>query len=392
MTTVGVVTGSRADYGIYLPLLQDIVADRSFELSLYVTGAHLSAEFGHTATLIEQDGFMIRERVEVILASDSPEAVAKAMGLGTIGFAQIFSRCPPDLLFVLGDRFEMHAAALAALPFKIPVAHIHGGEITEGAIDDALRHSITKLSHLHFVSTKVYAQRVAQLGEEPHRIVLTGSLSLDNLKRLRLMGRRELERLVGMPFDTPPMLVTFHPTTLEYEQAEWQVQELTKAMDQISAPIVITASNADTHGRIINRELQRFVSRHKTARLVKALGTRAYFSLMAIASAMLGNSSSGLIEAGSFKLPVVNIGTRQRGRVRGANVVDVDYEAESILAGLAKVSAGSFRARFCRGINPYWSGGASAKIMAVLKKLDFENQMVVKHFCDRSARVPKGSK
>lgn len=392
MMKVGVVTGSRADYGIYLPLLQDIISERSFELWLYVTGTHLSAEFGHTVSFIEKDGFIIRERVEVILASDSPEAVAKAMGLGTIGFAQIFARQPPDLLIVLGDRFEMHAAALAALPFKIPVAHIHGGEVTEGAIDDALRHSITKLSHLHFVTTKEYAQRVAQLGEEPHRIVLTGSLSLDNLKRLRLMSRRELERLVGMRFESPPLLVTFHSTTLEYERAEWQVRQLLKAMDQVSAPIVITAPNADTHGRIISRSLEQFVDGHKNARLMGTLGTRAYFSLMAVASAMIGNSSSGLIEASSFKLPVVNIGNRQRGRVRGPNVVDVGYETDSILGGMEKVLARGFRARFCRGENPYYSGGASRKIIAALKKLDFKKPSVVKHFCDGSHTASKGLK
>ena len=264
MRTIGIVTGSRADYGIYRPLLKDITADASLELLLYVTGTHLSAEFGGTSGAIEADGFPIAERIEVILASDTPQAIAKSMGLGTIGFAQVFSKRRPDLLMVLGDRFEMHAAALAALPFKIPVAHVHGGETTEGAFDDALRHSMTKLSHLHFASTEVYRQRLIQMGEEPWRVTVSGAMSLDNLTRMSLLPIEALEQLVGHSLRPSPLLVTFHPTTLEYEAAEWQVIQLVHALEQFRRPIVITAPNADTCGRLIQRHLVILYRMHRT--------------------------------------------------------------------------------------------------------------------------------
>ncbi|MGH7257424.1 MAG: UDP-N-acetylglucosamine 2-epimerase, partial [Nitrospiraceae bacterium] len=367
MRTIGVVTGSRADYGIYLPLLQDLVADGTLELLLYVTGTHLSPEFGRTVSLIEQDGFSISDRIEVILSSDSPEAVAKSMGLGTIGFAQVFAKRRPDWLVVLGDRFEMHAAALAALPFKVPVAHIHGGETTEGAIDDALRHSITKLSHVHFASTEVYRDRIIQLGEEPWRVTVSGALSLDNLARTTLLSFEELERRVGQSLRPVPLLVTFHPTTLEYEATEWQVTQLIGALEQVDKPIVITAPNADTGGRIIRQHLAAFAQRSPRAVLVENLGTQAYFSMMAIAAAMIGNSSSGILEAMSFRLPVVNIGTRQDGRVRAENVIDVGYETPAILQGIGMaLDLGQQRVLDGR-TNPYGDGKAASRIVSGLK-------------------------
>ncbi len=383
MRTIGVVTVARSDYGIYLPLLQKIQADTDLRLHLIVAGMHLSPEFGLTVKSIEADGFEIGERVEMLLSSDTPEGIAKSMGLGTIGFAQAYARFRPDILVVLGDRFEMHAAALAALPFKIPVAHIHGGEITQGAIDDALRHSMTKLSHLHFVSTQEYARRVIQLGEEPWRVIVSGAPSLDNVRVIRLFTRAELTARFDLQLDeTPFLLVIFHPVTLEYEQTEWQVTELLAALETCGLPVVFTMPNADTGGRTIACMIEEFVATHSPAQAADNLGTQGYFSMMAVAAAMVGNSSSGIIEAASFELPVVNVGSRQRGRVRGANIIDVDYEQTSILEGLGKALDPQFRARL-RGIhNPYDSGGAAEKIVGVLKQVQLDDRIVTKCFHD----------
>lgn len=380
MRTIGVVTGSRADYGIYLPLLQDIVEDGSLELLLYVTGTHLSAEFGGTAAQIEKDGFAISERIEVILASDTPQSIANSMGLGTIGFAGVFAKRRPDLLVVLGDRFEMHAAAVAALPFKVPVAHIHGGETTEGAIDDALRHSMTKLSHLHFASTETYRQRLIQMGEEPWRVMVSGAMSLDNLTRMTLLPIEELEQLVGRSLRPSPLLVTFHPTTLEYEATEWQVMHFIRALKQIDIPIVITAPNADTCGRMITRHLTAFSLSCPQAVLVENLGTQAYFSMMAIAAAMVGNSSSGIIEAMSFHLPVVNVGTRQAGRIRAENVIDVGHETEEVLQGIRSALDPARRRMMDGRPNPYGDGKAASRILSRIKTVPLNDLLLRKRF------------
>ena len=307
MRTIGVVTVARSDYGIYLPVLRKIQADPELELHLFVTGMHLSPEFGLTVKTIEEDGFQVQERIEMLLSSDTPECIAKSMGLGTIGFAQAFARSRPDILMVLGDRFEMHAAVVASLPFKIPVAHIHGGESTEGAIDEGIRHSITKMSHLHFASTEFYARRIIRMGEEPWRVVVSGAPSLDNLHTVDLLTRPQIsfEDRFGLHLEAPTLLVTYHPVTLEYENTETHVRELLAALAGLDFNIVFTYPNADTQGRLIINRIQEFVDMHKQAQVVENLGTQGYFSLMAHSSAMVGNSSSGIIEAASFKLPVV---------------------------------------------------------------------------------------
>jgi UDP-hydrolysing UDP-N-acetyl-D-glucosamine 2-epimerase len=379
------VTVGRSDYGIYLPILRRIQADPELRLHLIVSGTHLSPEFGLTAVCIEADGFKIAERVEMLLSSDTPEGIAKSMGLGTIGFAQAFSRCQPDILLLLGDRFEMHAAAVAALPFKIPVAHIGGGEITEGAIDDALRHSITKLSHLHFVTTDDYRKRVLQMGEESWRVSRSGSPSLDNLHNVELMDRGQLESHTGLHFDSDPLIVTYHPVTLEYERTEQQLKALLQALRESGFPVVFTMSNADTNGRVINRMLGQFVRTYRQARVVDDLGTQRYFSLMACAAAMVGNSSSGIIEAPSFGLPVVNIGNRQGGRVRAENVIDVGYSPEEILEGIRMAVSPSFRARLRGLANPYGDGHASEVILMRLKKVDLDSRLIVKRFVSVAA-------
>lgn len=387
MRRIGVVTVARSDFGIYLPLLTRIRAESGLELQLIVSGMHLSPEFGLTTKLIEAAGFGIDARVEMLVSSDSPEGIAKSMGLGLIGYAQSYANKRPDILVVLGDRFEMHCAALAALPFNIPVAHIHGGELTFGAIDDALRHSMTKLSHLHFVATSDYAGRVVQMGEAPWRVTNCGALSLDNLRSIPLLDVSEMEARFGLHLDTPPIIATFHPVTLEFEQAQAQFLELLAALDTVDQPIVFTAPNADTGGRVLFDMIEEFVATHRLSCYVENFGTQGYFSLLAVAAAMVGNSSSGIIEAPSFKLPVVNVGTRQEGRLRAENVIDVGHTREEIARGLEKALGSEFREKLRDLVNPYDRGGAAHIVTDVLKFTALDNKLLMKRFHDVSAPV-----
>jgi len=386
MRTIGVVTVGRSDYGIYLPLLKRLQADPEVRLHLIVAGMHLSSEFGLTAATIEADGFEIGQRVEMLVSSDTPEGISKSMGLGTIGFSQAYASFPLDLLVVLGDRFEMHAAVVAALPFLIPVAHISGGELTRGAMDDALRHSITKLSHLHFVSTQEYARRVQQLGEEPWRIIISGALGLDNLPLTQLLTPVELEHRYQFQLQPAPLLVTFHPVTLEYDQTEWQVGQLLSALDECRMPVIFTRPNADTRGRVVSEMMESFVQTRDTAYMVGDLGTQAYFSVMSSAVAMVGNSSSGITEAAPFGLPVVNIGTRQEGRVRTANIIDVGYPAEEILIGIRQAVSMEFRAEVSNISSPYGDGHAVDRIIPVLKEMELNDHLLIKRFVDCAIR------
>lgn len=377
------VTVSRSDYGIYLPVLRQLRDASDVRLQLFVTGMHLCARFGSTVELIERDGFPIVERIATLSASDTPAAIASAIGAGVCGFSSAFSRHRPDILVVLGDRFDMYPAVVAALPYKIPVAHVHGGELTEGAIDDALRHSMTKLSHLHFVSTDVYARRVAQLGEERWRITVCGAPSLDNLKQVQLLSAAELEASCGLCLSTPPLLVTFHPVTLEYEHTDRQILELLAALERSGRPVVFTLPNADTGGATIIRRITEYVDNHDSARLVANLGTERYFSLMSHAAAMVGNSSSGIIEAASLGLPVVNVGSRQRGRAKGINVLDVECEREAILQGIRTATSQAFRDRMTGLVNPYGQGNAAPTIVATLKTVALDDRLLVKKFVDQ---------
>lgn len=383
MRTIGVVTTSRADYGIYLPILRRIKAEPELKLHLYVTGMHLSPEFGYTVDQIVADGFTVDTRVEMLLSGDTPGVISKSMGIGTMGFAQAFSQFKPDILVVLGDRYEMFSAALAALPFKIPLAHIHGGEVTQGAIDDALRHAMTKLSHLHFVSTEVYKQRVIQMGESPWRVTISGAPGLDNLKQMKLLSRQEFSDRYQIPLDEPFLLVTYHPVTLEYENTAQQIGELLAALDQVGYPVVFTLPNADTNGRVIIDNIRQYQQTHaNNAYIVENFGTQGYFSCMAYAAAMVGNSSSGIVEAASFKLPVVNIGSRQKGRAQAANVCDVDYSQEAILAGIKRVLAPAFRQTLLGLENPYGDGESAERIVRVLQTVERNQSLIQKSFHD----------
>ena len=383
--TIGVVSVSRADYAICRPVLRQIQGEPALRLHLIISGMHLSPEFGLTVTAIEVDQFEIGERVEMLLSADSPAAIAKSMGLGVIGFAQSYARFRPDILVVSGDRFEMHAAALAALPFNIPVAHIEGGDLTEGAIDDALRHSITKLSHLHFVSTAAYGRRVVQLGEEAWRVTVSGAPSLDNVRAFTRLTRNELERKYGFPLEPPPLLVTFHPVTLEYEQTSEQMTELLEALKVVQVPIVFTLPNADTHGRVIVQMIREFVTNHPGTYLIDNLGIQDYLSMLSYAAALVGNSSSGLIEAPSFQLPAVDIGTRQRGRIKAANVIDVGYGRDEILQGITKALTPAFRHSLHNLVNPYGTGHAAEKIVERLNTVPLNEAILRKRFQDMSS-------
>jgi UDP-hydrolysing UDP-N-acetyl-D-glucosamine 2-epimerase len=345
---------------------------------------HLSAQHGLTVRTIEEDGFDIAERVEMLVSSDTPQGISKSMGLGVIGFAQVFDAWRPDILVVLGDRFEMHAAALAALPYRMPVAHLSGGELTEGAIDDTLRHSLTKLSHLHFPATQEYAHRIMQLGEEPWRITVAGEPSLDQLATMRFLSREELENRFSLRLGKPFVMVTFHPVTLEYDEAGNQIKELLAAIEASLVPAVFTMPNADTGNQVIRENIRQFVAQHDHVGLVDNFGIQAYFSMMKLAAAMVGNSSSGIVEGASFELPAVNIGTRQDGRTRSRNIIDVGYRREQIVQGILKAMSPEFRESLRGLVNPYGTGNASQIITDRLRSVDLGDKLVRKKFYNLS--------
>lgn len=382
MRTIAVVTTGRADYSLYRPILRRIAGCSELRLTILACGMHLSPEFGMTVHLLEQDGFSPAERVEMLLSSESSEGVALSMGLGVMGFAQALTRSRPDILVVLGDRYEMFSAALAALPLTIPVAHIHGGELTEGVIDDALRHAMTKLSHLHFVATTAYAERVVRLGEEPWRVTVSGAPGLDETLGHSPLPPETLEDRFGIRLSPAPLLVTYHPETLDPIAAAERFTELLTALETIGLPVVFTQPNADAGGRGLLKAIRQFVASRQDRWLVDNFGPEAYPSMMAHAKAMVGNSSSGIIEAPSFRLPVVNIGDRQKGRLRAANVVDVAPRRDAILAGLARVLAPPFRASLEGLANPYGDGQASRRIVERLRTEPLGRQLVTKAFFD----------
>ncbi|MBE7497345.1 MAG: UDP-N-acetylglucosamine 2-epimerase (hydrolyzing) [Verrucomicrobiaceae bacterium] len=379
---ISVVTVGRSDYSIYRPLLRRIAAQPGLELRVLVSGMHLEEKFGMTVDVIARDGFPIAARIPVLQNEDTPQAVAKAMGLGVAGFGDYFAKEPPDMLVVLGDRFEMFAAALAAVPFNIPILHLHGGELSEGAMDDRFRHGLTKMSHLHGVATEVYRQRVIQLGEEPWRVIHCGALSLDNLHDIQRLSRAELETRFGLDLRTPPLLVTLHPTTSEYEQAGPQTDALLTALREVNLPVIFTMPNADMAGQVIRARIAEFSASCPKARCVENFGPEGYFSILGEVSAMIGNSSSGLLEAPSFALPVVNIGNRQKGRLRAGNVIDVPFDTAEIAAAIRKAVSPEFRAT-CRGFEHFFGDGhAAEKIVELIIRTPSDARLLGKTFHD----------
>jgi GDP/UDP-N,N'-diacetylbacillosamine 2-epimerase (hydrolysing) len=372
---VCVVTGARAEFGLLRWMMGEIQSHPQLELQVIATGMHLSPEFGSTYREIEEAGFEIDARVEMLLSSDTNTAVTKSMGLGVIGFADAYERLEPDIVVVLGDRFEIFAATSAAMISGVPVAHLHGGETTEGAFDEAIRHSITKMSHLHFVAADEYRQRVVQLGEHPDRVFNFGGMGIDAIKRIKLLSREELERSLELSFGEKSLLVTFHPVTLEGgASSAAQMNELLAALEELNdTTLIFTMPNADTGGRELSAMVRRFAQRHPNAKVYSSLGQLRYLSCLAQIDGVVGNSSSGLAEAPSFQIGTVNIGDRQKGRLKASSVIDCEPNRKAIAAALEKLYSADFQAGLASASNPYGNGGASEAIAKVLAEYPLEN-------------------
>lgn len=363
MRKICIITGTRAEYGLLRWLMQSIRDDPDLTLQIIATGMHLSPEFGLTYLEIERDGFEIDRKVEMLTSSDTSVGITKSMGLGLIGFADALNELKPDLIVVLGDRFEIFSAVSAALIARIPVAHIHGGESTEGLIDEAIRHSISKMSHLHYVATDEYRQRVIQLGEQPDQVFLVGALGCDNISRIQLLERGALETALDFKFGSKNLLITFHPVTLDVSTAENQMGELLAALAILDdTKLIFTLPNSDTDGRIIIEMVKNFVAKNSNARAYTSLGQLRYLSCVALVDGVVGNSSSGLLEVPSFQKGTINIGDRQRGRLKARSVIDCDPTRNSIGTALTKLYSSNFQVALEKVTNPYGEGGATRKI------------------------------
>lgn len=375
MIKICVVTGTRAEYGLLYWTMKAIQANSNTELVVCVTGMHLSPEFGLTYKQLEEDGFQIDGKIEMLLSSDTSVGITKSMGLGLIGFADFYDRIKPDWILVLGDRFEIFSAVSAAMIGQIPIAHCHGGEATEGLIDEAIRHSVTKMSHLHFTSTDEYRNRVIQLGEQPNRVFHVGALGIENINRLNLLSREEFESSIDFKLTSQNFLVTFHPVTLENATAEEQFKELLLAFDQFqSAGIIFTKPNADNDGRVIIQLIDDYVKKNSSrVAAFNSLGQLRYLSAIMHCQVVIGNSSSGLIEAPSFKKPTVNIGDRQRGRIEAESVINCDPNTKSIIESIQLALSSNFQKILQNVSNPYGEGNSSNKIVEVIQNMPLEN-------------------
>ena len=365
-----IITATRAEYGLLRPLMQLIKDDSELELQIIATGAHLSPEFGLTYQLIENDGFIISEKVEMLLSSDTATGIVKTMGVCMISIADSLSRLKPDMIVVLGDRYEMLSVVSAATIFKIPIAHLHGGELTEGAYDDAIRHSITKMSHLHFASTDEYRNRIIQMGEQPDDVYHVGAIGLDNIKSMELMSKRDLEESLGVKFKKYNYQVTFHPETLGDLSSKIQFQILLDAIDQEEDSFFIfTKANADTDGRIINQMIDEYVQEHPhKSKSFHSLGNLRFLSLVNICDAIIGNSSSGILEAPSLHTATINIGDRQKGRVQALSIINVNCSIKEISGAFDQVKNLAFQEKLKYVQNPYDNGGASELILRSIKR------------------------
>jgi UDP-hydrolysing UDP-N-acetyl-D-glucosamine 2-epimerase len=369
-----VFTGTRAEYGLLYWLLKEMQADSRIDLKVLVSGSHLEPEFGETWREITADGFAIDAKVDMHLDSDAPVAVAKSMALGLAGCADALDQLKPDLLVVLGDRYEALAVAEAALLLRIPIAHIHGGEATEGAIDEQIRHAITKMAHLHFAAAEPYRERILQMGEAPERVFTAGAPGLDHIGNIKLLGRSDLERKLGFRFGERNLLVTYHPATLDRASPVISFRRLLDALDHLpEVNVVITKSNADVGGRAINAAIDTYAGeRRERVLAVSSLGQQRYLSVIAQVDAVVGNSSSGIIEAPAMGKPTVNIGPRQQGRVRAPSVIDCADSTDAILAAIECALSPSAQAIAARRESPYGRGGASKRIKDVLATVELD--------------------
>jgi len=379
---IAIITATRAEYGLLKPLIQKVEDDSSLELQLIVTGMHLSPEFGLTYKEIEQE-FQIDKKIEILLSSDTPVGLAKSMGLAQIGFADALDELRPDIVVILGDRYEIFAAAAAAMTARIPLAHIHGGEATEGLIDEAIRHSLTKMSHLHFCAAEPYRKRIIQLGEDPSRVFTVGGLGIESIKNLQLLSREEFESAVEFKLAKKNLLVTYHPVTLEKESAKKSFAALLAALEQLEdTHIIFTKANSDTEGRVINQMIDTFVAKYpKSSKAFTSLGQLRYLSALQYVDGVVGNSSSGLLEAPSFHIGTVNIGERQKGRIKAKSVIDAKEQTKSILKALQKLYSEDFQKMLPQVENPYGNGNASKQIVDILKTSNLDT-IVKKSFYD----------
>ncbi len=376
-----VVTGSRAEYGLLYWVMREIRDEPEFQLQVISTGMHLSPEFGLTYKTIENDGFVIDHKVDMLLSSDSPVGITKSIGLGVLGFADAYDILKPDMVLLLGDRFEIFAAAQAALPAKIPVAHIAGGDTTEGAFDELIRHSITKMAHLHFTTNEISSGRLKRMGENPNHVFTVGSPGIDYIKKTKLLSRDKIESMLDFKFGSVNLLITFHPETLESEGASLSnLKELLAALDSFgkNTGLFFTMPNADTGSREFICLIKAFVDSHANAWAAVSLGQELYLSLMSNADAVVGNSSSGIYEAPSLGIPTVNIGDRQRGRLKADSVIDCEPEAGKIKAAIDE----AFGKGCSDTVNPYGDGKSAVKIVAALKSVRDYKSLLKKHFFD----------
>lgn len=377
-----VITATRAEYGLLYWLMKEIEADEALQLQLIVTGMHLSPEFGLTYKEIEKE-FAIDKKIEMLLSSDTPVGISKSMGLSQISFAEAFEELQPDIVVVLGDRYEMLSVASAAMIARLPIAHLHGGEATEGLIDEAIRHSVTKMSHLHFTATQEYAKRVVQLGEDPKRVFCVGALGIDNIHKLPLLSKEEFEASIGFTLAQKNLLVTFHPVTLENGTAEQQFGALLESLETLEdTHIIFTKANSDTDGRVINAMIDAYVATHpKEAVAFSSLGQLRYLSALQYVDGVVGNSSSALLEAPTFKIGSINIGNRQQGRIKAASVIDAEPTKESITHALVKLYSPEFQKLLQDVKNPYGEDGASHAVKEILKNTPLKG-IIQKSFYD----------
>lgn len=379
------ITGTRAEYGLLRPLMLKIRDDALIELQVIVTGMHLSPEFGLTYKEIESDGFRIDRKVEMLLSSDTGVGVGKSVGVGVFGFVDALVYLEPDLIVVLGDRFEIFSAVTASLFLKFPVLHLHGGEVTEGVLDEPMRHAITKMSHVHCVAAEEYRQRVIQLGEQPSRVHLVGGLGVDAIRQTDFMDRVELETIMNFKFKFKNLIVTFHPETLSDVAAETQMTELLAALEELTdTGLIFTLPNADSGGRRLISMLKAFGAKHSNATIYSSLGHQRYLSCMAHCDGVVGNSSSGLLEAPSLRVGTINLGERQRGRLQAESVINCRAERAEIGMALRKLYSEDFQDSLTSVMNPYGDGGASARVLEIIKSLDFE-EILHKSFYDISS-------
>lgn len=375
MKKVSIVTGTRADFGILSPLIKKIEENNKFELELIVTAMHLSPEFGNTVNDIQERGFTISKKIECLLSSDSPVGISKSLGLAVIGFADAFEELKPDLVLLLGDRTEILAAATAATIANIPLGHIHGGETTEGAYDESIRHAITKMSYLHFTSTEAYRKRVIQLGEAPERVFNVGALGVDSIKKMQLLTKENFEDSIGLQLGERNILITYHPVTLENNAAEAQFTAILEALDSFpNIRLIFTHANSDKEGRIINEMIEEYVALNsERAVAFKSLGQLRYLSALQFIDAVLGNSSSGILEVPFFRVPTINVGDRQKGRLAPRSVIQCSPQKEAILAAIDKAFDPEFKKEIENQEQIYGRGDASEQILDIISEVRVEN-------------------